>query len=57
MVRYHVSVNQILFGDTRDSKTTTRRQLDTLADDLNDMKIGIIIATAQSLLDARKKGE
>lgn len=57
MARYHVSVDQILFGDTADSKTTARRQLDTLADDLNDTEIGIIIATAQALLDARKKGE
>ena len=40
-----------------DGKTTARRQLDALADDLNDTEIGIIIATAQALLDARKKGE
>ena len=57
MARYHVSVDQILFGETMDGKTTARRQLDALADDLNDTEIGIIIATAQALLDAREKGE
>ena len=55
--RYHVSVDQILFGEEADGKTTARRQLDALADDLNDTEIGIIIATAQALLNARKKGE
>ena len=57
MDRYYVSVDQILFGEEADGKTTARRQLDALADDLNDTEIGIIIATAQVLLDAREKGE
>ena len=57
MARYHVSVDQILFGETADGKTTARRQLDALADDLNDTEIGIIIATARALLEAREKGE
>ena len=57
MARYHVSVDQILFGEEAGGKTTARRQLDALADDLNDTEIGIIIATVQALLDARKKGE
>ena len=51
------SVDQILFGEEADGKTTARRQLDALADDLNDTEIGIIIATARALLDAREKGE
>lgn len=45
------------FGEALDGKTTARRQLDALADDLNDTEIGIIIATARALLDAREKGE
>ena len=52
-----VQMDQILFGEEADGKTTARRQLDALADDLNDTEIGIIIATARALLDARKKGE
>ena len=50
-------MDQILFGETMDGKTTARRQLDALADDLNDTEIGIIIATVRALLDAREKGE
>lgn len=57
MARYHISVDQILFEETVDGKTTARRQLDALADDLDDTEIGIIISTARALLDAREKGE
>ena len=55
--RYHISVDQFLFGDTTYGKTTLRRQLDALADELTDREIGIIIATVQAVLDAREKGE
>ena len=57
MSRYHISVDQFLFGDTTYGKTTLRRQLDALADELTDREIGIIIATVQAVLDAREKGE
>ena len=57
MSRYHISGDQILFGDEADGKTTARRQLDVLADELTDREIGIIIATVQAVLDAREKGE
>lgn len=57
MSRYHISVDQFLFGDTADGKSTARRQLDALADELTDREIGIIIATVQAVLDAREKGE
>lgn len=55
--RYHISVDQFLFGDTADGKSTARRQLDALADELTDREIGIILATVQAVLDAREKGE
>ena len=57
MSRYHISVDQFLFGDTTDGKTTARRQLDAQADQLTDREIGIILATVQAVLDAREKGE
>ena len=57
MSRYHISVDQFLFGYTTYGKTTLRRQLDALADELTDREIGIIIATVQAVLDAREKGE
>ena len=51
MSRYHISVDQFLFGDTTYGKTTLRRQLDALADELTDREIGIIIATVQAVLE------
>lgn len=57
VTRYHISVDQFLFGDTADGKSTARRQLDALADELTDREIGIILATVQAVLDAREKGE
>lgn len=57
MSRYHISVDQLLFGDTADGKSTARWQLDILADELTDREIGIIIATVQAVLGAREKGE
>lgn len=57
VTRYHISVDQFLFGDTADGKSTARRQLDALADELTDREVGIILATVQAVLDAREKGE
>ena len=56
MSRYHISVDQFLFGDTTYGKTTLRRQLDALADELTDREIGIIIATVQAVGCQRKRG-
>lgn len=57
MSRYHISVDQFLFGDMADGKSTVRRQLDALADEFTDREIRIILATVQAVLDAREKGE
>ena len=57
MERYHVSVDQILFGAEADGKTTARRQLDALADDLNDTEIGIIMQQRGLSWKPEKKGE
>ena len=57
MSRYHVSVDQILFGDAEGGKSTASRQLDALVGELSDREIQILIATAQAILDARVDGE
>lgn len=57
MSRYHLSVDQILFGEAKSGKSTAYRQLDTLVDELTDKEIQILIATAQAILDARTDGE
>ena len=55
--RYHISVDQFLFEDHADGKTTARRQLDTLLDGLSEKEIKIITATVQAMLDARAEDE
>ena len=57
MSRYHVSVDQILFGDAEGGKSTASRQLDALVGELSDREIQILIATAQAILDAREDGQ
>ena len=53
MSRYHISVDQILHGETMEGKSTERMQFETLLDELTDAEIKILMATAQALLDAR----
>lgn len=55
--RYHISVDQFLFGDTSDGKSTARRQLDTLLDGLDEKEIRIITAPVQAMLDEKADGK
>ena len=55
--RYHISVDQILYGEEATGKSTERMQFDILLDELTDAEIKIITATAQALLDARTDSE
>ena len=55
--RYHISVDQLLFGDATQSKSTARRQLDPLLDGMTEAELKIVIATAQAILDARAEEE
>ena len=57
MSRYHISVDQILHGETMEGKSTERMQFETLLDELTDAEIKILTATAQALLDARADSE
>ena len=57
VTRYHISVDQLLFGDTTKSKSTMRRQLDPLLDGMTEAELKIVIATAQAILDARAEGK
>ena len=57
VTRYHISVDQLLFGDETESKSTARRQLDPLLDEMTEAELKIIIATAQAILDARAEEE
>ena len=59
ITRYHISVDQFLFENSADGKSTERRQLDTLLDGLDEKEIRIITATVQAMLDekADEKGD
>ena len=57
MSRYHISVDQILHGETMEGKSTERMQFETLLDELTDAEIKILTATAQAILDARAENE
>lgn len=57
VTRYHISVDQLLFEDTTESKSTGRRQLDPLLDGMTETELKIVIATAQAILDARAEEE
>lgn len=57
VTRYHISVDQLLFGDATESKSTARRQLDPLLDGMTEAELRIVIATAQAILDARAEEE
>ena len=57
MSRYHVSVDQVLYGEEATGKSTERMQFDVLLDELTDAEIKILTATAQALLDARTSNE
>ena len=52
-----ISVDQLLFGDATESKSTARRQLDPLLDEMTEAELKIVIATAQAILDARAEEE
>ena len=51
--RHHISVDQFLFEDNADGKSTACRQFDTLLDDLDEKEIRIVTATVQAMLDEK----
>ena len=42
---YHISVDQILYGEEATGKSTERMQFETLLDELTDAEIKILTAT------------
>ena len=54
MLRYHISVDQILL-DTQPEKDTKRRQLDALLDDMSDNGIRIVTATAKEIAEVENE--
>ena len=57
MSRYHISVDQLLYGEEATEKSTVRRQFETLLDELTDAEIKVLTATAQALRDTQADGK
>ena len=52
-----ISVDQIIFPHKETDKSTHRRQLDGMLDDMNSGELTIMTATAKGIQEARQTGE
>jgi transcriptional regulator with XRE-family HTH domain len=53
---FNISVDQFFFSDKKDRKSTRRRQLEGLLDDLSENDLIIMAATAKGISEAKKSG-
>ena len=51
---FDISIDQYIFPDDHSGKSSTRRQVDSLLDRLDDRELAIIAATADALCKARE---
>ena len=54
---FNISVDNLFFSDTTESKTTQRRQLDVMLDGMDEKELSVITATAKALQKAKGAGE
>ena len=54
LLLFDISIDQYIFPDDHSGKSSTRRQVDSLLDKLNDRELAIIAATADALCKARE---
>ena len=54
---FDISVDQYIFPTKTTGKSTTRRQLDTLLDTLNEKELTLVEATVQGLCKAKEQTE
>ena len=55
VTRYHISVDQFFFPNSNAEKSTGRRQLDALLDNMSDKGIRIVTATAREISKSEKE--
>ena len=53
VIMFDISVDEYIFPNKQTEKTSTRRRLDTLLDQLDDSELAIIEATATSLYNTK----
>jgi len=54
---FNISIDQFFFPDSSGSKTTLRRQIDSLLDDMDDSDLAVINATAKAIHESKKLNE
>ena len=54
---FNISVDNLFFPDTTDSKTTQRRQLDAMLDIMDAKDLSVITATVEAMQKAKEAGE
>ena len=57
VARYNISVDQFFFPNNEDEKSTQRRQLDTLLDNMSDAGLRIVAATAKEVVEVESEIE
>ena len=55
VTRYHISVDQFFFPDKTADKSTQRRQLDSLLDNMSDKGLRVVTATAKELAEVESE--
>lgn len=55
VARYNISVDQFFFPDNEAEKSTQRRQLDTLLDNMSDAGLRIVAATAKEVAEVESE--
>ena len=55
VARYNISVDQFFFPDHEVEKSTQRRQLDTLLDNMSDAGLRIVAATAKEVVEVESE--
>jgi len=54
---FDISIDEHLLSDTTKSKTTQRRQLDTMLDSMDERDLSIVSGTAKAIQEARAEEE
>ena len=57
MLRYNISVDQLLFANIEAEKSTNRRQLDSVLDGMSDNGLRIVSATAKEIAEVESEGK
>jgi len=54
---FDISADHYFFPDTNESRTTQRRQLDTMLDNMDEKELSVITATVKAMQDTKDTGE